>query len=80
VLSRREIYCELLAVETVRGKRDRAILALLIACGLRRAELVGLKKDDFQLREDHWVLADLVGNGKHIRTVSCARVGEERRG
>ena len=39
-------------VETARGKRDRAILALLIACGLRRAELVGLKKDDFQLRED----------------------------
>ena len=56
-------------VETVRGKRDRAILALLIACGLRRAELVRLKKDDFQLREEHWVLADLVGKGKHIRTV-----------
>jgi len=56
-------------VETVRGKRDRAILALLIACGLRRAELVRLKKDDFQLREDHWVLANLVGKGKHIRTV-----------
>ena len=57
------------AVETARGKRDRAILALLIACGLRRAELVGLKAEDFQLREDHWVLADLVGKGKHIRTV-----------
>jgi site-specific recombinase XerD len=58
-----------LAMETARGKRDRAILALLIGCGLRRAELVGLKKDDFQLREDHWVLADLIGKGKHIRTV-----------
>jgi site-specific recombinase XerD len=57
------------AAETARGKRDRAILALLIGCGLRRAELVGLKKDDFQLREDHWVLADLIGKGKHIRTV-----------
>jgi site-specific recombinase XerD len=57
------------AVETARGKRDRAILALLIACGLRRAELVELKAEDFQLREDHWVLADLVGKGKHIRTV-----------
>src|SRR5499427_5086420 len=69
-----------LAAETARGKRDRAILALLIGCGLRRAEVAGLKSDDFQLREDHWVLADLIGNGKHIRTVSCARVGEERRG
>ena len=58
-----------LATETARGKRDRAILALLIGCGLRRAELVGLKRDDFQLREDHWVLADLIGKGKHIRTV-----------
>ena len=58
-----------MAIETARGKRGRAILALLIGCGLRRAELVGLKKDDFQLREDHWVLADLIGKGKHIRTV-----------
>jgi len=38
-------------METAHGKRDRAILALLIGCGLRRAELVGLKKDDFQLRK-----------------------------
>jgi site-specific recombinase XerD len=32
--------------ETARGKRDRAILSLLIGCGLRRAELVGLKIED----------------------------------
>jgi integrase len=55
--------------ETARGKRDRAILALLIGCGLRRAELVGLKREDFQIREDHWVIADLIGKGNHIRTV-----------
>jgi len=58
-----------MTTETARGKRDRAILALLMGCGLRRAELVGLKKEDFQLREDHWVVADLIGKGKHIRTV-----------
>jgi len=51
------------------GRRDRAILALLIGCGLRRAELVGLRMEDFQLREEHWVIADLMGKGKHIRTV-----------
>ena len=28
-----------------------------------------MKKDDFQLREDHWVLTDLIGRGRHIRTV-----------
>jgi hypothetical protein len=39
--------------DSLRGKRDRAILALLIGCGLRRAELVGLRTGDFQVREDH---------------------------
>ena len=53
----------------LRGKRDRAILALLIGCGLRRAEVVGLGLEDFQVREEHWVIADLIGKGKHIRTV-----------
>ena len=33
---------------SLRGKRDRAILALLIGCGLRRAELVGLETEAFQ--------------------------------
>src|ERR1700730_17677639 len=37
----------------VRGKRDRAILGLLLGCGLRRAELVGLRTEDFQVREEH---------------------------
>ena len=55
--------------DSLRGKRDRAILALLIGCGLRRAELVGLGMEDFQVREEHWVIADLIGKGKHIRTV-----------
>jgi integrase len=53
----------------LRGKPDRAILALLTGCGLRRAELVGLGLEDFQVREEHWVIADLIGKGKHIRTV-----------
>lgn len=55
--------------DQLRGKRVRAILALLIGCGLRRAELVGLGTLDFQVREERWVIADLVGKGKHIRTV-----------
>jgi Phage integrase family len=54
---------------SLRGKRDRAILALLIGCGLRRADLVGLRTEDFQIREERCVIADLVGKGKHIRTV-----------
>jgi site-specific recombinase XerD len=33
--------------DSLRGKRDRAILTLLLACGLRRAELVGLGMEGF---------------------------------
>ena len=53
----------------LRGKRDRAVLAILLGCGLRRAEVVELKLSDLQLREGHWVIADLIGKGRHIRTV-----------
>jgi site-specific recombinase XerD len=55
--------------ETVRGKRDRAILAVLLGCGLRRSELVHLKVEHLQQREEHWVFVDLVGKGGHVRTV-----------
>ena len=48
---------------------NRAILAILIGCGLPRAELVALKAQVLQIREEHWVIADLIGKGKHIRTV-----------
>jgi len=37
----------------VRGKRDHAMLALLLGCGLRRSELVQLTMELLQQREDH---------------------------
>src|SRR5690242_12832212 len=55
--------------EFVRGKRDRAMLALLLGCGLRRSELVHLTLENIQQRENRWVIVDLVGKGGHIRTV-----------
>jgi integrase len=45
------------------------MLAALLGCGLRRAELVALKTGDLQIREDHWIIADLIGKGQHVRTV-----------
>ena len=56
-------------VATPRARRAHAMLATLIGCGLRRAELLTLTLESIQLREDHWVVADLVGKGQHIRTV-----------
>jgi integrase len=53
----------------MKGKRDRALLALLLACGLRRHEAANLRVEDLQQREDHWAIVDLVGKGRHIRTV-----------
>lgn len=53
----------------LRGKRDHAVLATLLGCGLRRFELVNLKVEDIEQREEHWVIANLVGKGGHIRTV-----------
>jgi integrase len=55
--------------DSVRSKRNHAILALLIGCGLRRGEVLALRVDSIQLREDHWVIADLHGTAGHIRMV-----------
>jgi integrase len=55
--------------DTLRSCRNRALLALLIGCGLRRAEVTTLRFEDFQLREGHWVIADLRGKGGHIRMI-----------
>lgn len=54
---------------SLRGKRDRGILALLIGCGLRRAELVSLTVGHLQQRDGRWVLLDLRGKGNRVRTI-----------
>jgi site-specific recombinase XerD len=55
--------------QRLKGKRDRALLALLLACGLRRHEAAALRLDHLQQREEHWAIVDLVGKGGHVRTV-----------
>ena len=57
------------APATPRALRDYAMVAMLIGCGLRRAELLALTVESIQQREEHWVIADLVGKGGHVRTV-----------
>ena len=43
----------------LKGKRDRALLAVLLARGLRRHEVVNLDFSHVQQREDHWAIVDL---------------------
>ena len=56
-------------VQTIRGKRSRAVLALCLGCGLRRSELAHLTIEHLQTREDHRAIVNLIGKGGHIRTV-----------
>lgn len=55
--------------DRLKGKRDRALLAVLLACGLRRHEAVSLEMHHLQQREDHWAIVDLHGEAGHTRTV-----------
>jgi len=55
--------------QSLKAKRDRALLCLLLGAGLRRAEIVSLEVGHIQQREGRWVVADLVGKRKRIRTV-----------
>jgi site-specific recombinase XerD len=54
---------------THKGKRDRALLCLLIGCGLRRDELALLTIEHIQQRDGRWTLVDLMGKGKRVRSV-----------
>jgi site-specific recombinase XerD len=55
--------------DSMRAKRDYAMLAMLFGCGFRRSELIGLQLDEIQMRQGHWAVVDLIGKGGHIRTV-----------
>ena len=54
---------------TLRGIRDRALLAVLIGCGLRCREMTLLTVEHLQLRDARWVVLDLVGKGRRVRTI-----------
>jgi site-specific recombinase XerD len=45
---------------TTKGLRDRAILAVLLGCGLRRSEVAALTFRHVQQRDGRWCIVDLV--------------------
>jgi len=55
-------------VTTTRGLRDRAILAVLLGCGLRRSEVAALTFAHVQQRDGRWCIVDLVGKHGRVRT------------
>jgi len=54
---------------TMKGLRDRAMLAVLLGCGLRQSELAALTFGHLQQRDGRWCIVDLVGKHQRVRTV-----------
>ena len=56
-------------IETAKGLRDRAILAVLLGFGLRRSEVAALTFEHVQQRDGRWCIIDLVGKHHRVRTI-----------
>jgi integrase len=56
-------------IATMKGLRDRAIIAVLLGCGLRRSEVAALTMGHIQQRDGRWCIVDLVGKHGRVRTV-----------
>src|SRR5450432_320252 len=56
-------------IATVKGLRDRAIIAVLLGCGLRRSEVAALTFAHVQQRDGRWCIVDLKGKHGRIRTM-----------
>ena len=52
----------------VKGLGDRAIIAVLLGCGLRRSEVAALTFGHIQQRDGRWCIVDLVGKHGRVRT------------
>jgi site-specific recombinase XerD len=67
--SQAQALLEVPDITTLKGLRDRALLALLLSTGLRRSEAASLELRQIQQRDARWVIVDLIGKGNKIRTV-----------
>ena len=56
-------------ITMTKGLRDRAIIAVLLGCGLRRSEVAALTFTHVQQRDGRWCIVDLLGKHGRIRTI-----------
>lgn len=54
---------------TVKGLRDRVMLAIMIGCGLRQSEAASLTVEHIQQIQGRWAIVNIVGKGNKSRTV-----------
>lgn len=64
--------------DSARSVRDRAVLAILLGGGLRRAEIAAVKIEQFRMIENRWVIADLIGKHGRVRSVPIPGWGKKR--
>jgi site-specific recombinase XerD len=58
--------------DTLKGYQERAMLALMVGCALRRDETANLVFEQIQQRDDIWLLVDIIGKGNKTRSVPLA--------
>jgi site-specific recombinase XerD len=58
---------------SIRGMRDRALLAVLVTCALRRGELSRMNCEHLAMRDGRWVFLDFLGKGNKTRSVAVPR-------
>jgi site-specific recombinase XerD len=56
-------------IRTIKGLRDRAMIAVLLGCALRRSEVAALTMAHIQQRDGRWCIVDLYGKHGRVRTI-----------
>jgi site-specific recombinase XerD len=56
---------------SIRGMRDRALLAVLVTCALCRGELSRMNCEHLAMHDGRWVFLDFLGKGNKTRSVGA---------
>ena len=59
----------ILSIARSHSQRDYALIAVMAGCGLREAELVGIKIKDFQQTSPDQIFLRIIGKGEKVRNV-----------